>query len=271
MSVIETVFRLPRDQYEIPATFALPAEPTTRPVPAVLLLHGTASHRDEVGRMFARLARALGDEGIASLRIDFAGCGESNRPQTDFTVSSELADASSAFQWLQRQPEVDATRVFVLGFSQGGMIAILLSEIETEQGPAGIATWSSGVIPAADRTATFEGYFLGHEDPHVTLDLGFGTFTFSREWWDEFRSVDLHAPIAASRAPVLAVAGSADDVVSPRSSITLIGSAGGDDLTLVQIPGANHIFNALACDPTDASDEVIRITVDWVSRRSSEF
>ena len=45
------------------------------PLPAVLMLHGFASQKDEVGNMYKRLAAALGEQGIASLRIDFRGWG----------------------------------------------------------------------------------------------------------------------------------------------------------------------------------------------------
>ena len=47
------------------------------PVPGVLMLHGFGSQKDEVGNMYQRLAAALGDQGIASLRIDFRGWGDS--------------------------------------------------------------------------------------------------------------------------------------------------------------------------------------------------
>lgn len=57
------------------ATLAMPASDSA--VPAVLMLHGFASVRDEVGEMYKRLAAELGERGIASLRIDFRGWGES--------------------------------------------------------------------------------------------------------------------------------------------------------------------------------------------------
>ena len=47
------------------------------PFPAVLMLHGFGSSRDEVGGMYAAEAAALASAGIASLRIDFRGFGQS--------------------------------------------------------------------------------------------------------------------------------------------------------------------------------------------------
>ena len=41
--------------------------------------------------MYLRLAQKLGGLGYASLRIDFAGSGDSTLPQTAFTYSEEIA------------------------------------------------------------------------------------------------------------------------------------------------------------------------------------
>ena len=89
---IERHVEIQANGYTIPGTF------TTRRAggahahyPAVLLLHGTASQKDEVGNMYLRLAQKLGRLGYASLRIDFAGSGDSTLPQTAFTYSEEVA------------------------------------------------------------------------------------------------------------------------------------------------------------------------------------
>ena len=69
----------------ISATLNMPD--STEPVPAVLLLHGFGSSKDEVGGMYARVATALAQKGIASLRIDFAGFGKSGGAHQHRTVS----------------------------------------------------------------------------------------------------------------------------------------------------------------------------------------
>jgi len=43
--------------------------------PAVLLLHGFASSKDEVGNLYKQLSDELFKVGISSLRIDFRGWG----------------------------------------------------------------------------------------------------------------------------------------------------------------------------------------------------
>lgn len=244
---------------DIPATLTTP-DPTG-PHPAVLLLHGTASHRDEVGGMYARMAEALAVRGIASLRIDFAGCGASTRPQTAFTVTSQITDARTAYQWLTEQPRTDPGKVAVLGFSQGGMIAALLAG--SPAGVAALATWSSGIVPSA---FDFLAPMFADGGDHANVDMGFVRFTFSRTWWQEITDLDLATAVRCFHAPLLAVAGSADTQVPPSASLALVSAAASPDKTFVQAPGADHIFNTL--DPaTDQSDAVIQATADWFTAR----
>lgn len=253
---------IPGDLGDIPATLASP--PGDGPFPAVLLLHGTASHRDEVGGMFARLAAALAARGVASLRIDFAGCGASNRPQIDLTVTGELADAHAAYRWLGTRDDVDGTRIGCLGFSQGGMIAALLARAEPRL--AALGWWSCGpATPPGPAFAFLAPAFAGDPD-HVTADLGFTTFTFSRTWWQEIQRLDLHTALAAFDRPILSLVGSADTLVDTSASAALLHSTAATDVTVTELAGADHIFNVLDADH-DQSTPVVISTADWFAGR----
>ncbi|GAA4861384.1 alpha/beta hydrolase [Luteimonas vadosa] len=99
------------------------------PFPAVVLVHGSGPHdRDEsIGpnRPFLDIARGLAAQGIAVLRFDKR---TKVRPQ-DFadgtlTIDGETTDdAVAAVAALAATPGIDPTRIFVLGHSQGGMMA----------------------------------------------------------------------------------------------------------------------------------------------------
>ncbi|MFI6585594.1 alpha/beta fold hydrolase [Embleya sp. NPDC050493] len=246
----------------IPATLATP--PGDGPFPAVVLLHGTASHRDEVGGMFARLAAALAVRGVASVRIDFAGCGASTRPQTDLTVSGEVADARAAYRWLAARDDVDGARVGVLGFSQGGMVAALLAG--AEPGLAALAWWSSGpASPQGHPFAVLAPAFADGGD-HADVDLGFARFTFSRTWWEQTHRMDLAAALASFDRPILALAGSADTVIAPRATAAFLRGVPSPDITFTELPGGDHIFNAFDRD-RDLTTSAVVATADWFADR----
>ena len=114
--------------HEIPAVWVCPDE--TGPFPAMVLCHGTASHKDEVGNLFVRLANRLAEQGIASIRFDYAGCGESREKEEALTFSGEIEDTCCIYHAMCQFKHSDQNRVGILGFSQGARImAAVLDKI----------------------------------------------------------------------------------------------------------------------------------------------
>jgi dienelactone hydrolase len=115
------------DDRALPATLALPKG--DGPFPAVVLVHGSGPHdRDETigpNKPFLDIARGLAAQGIAVLRYEKR---TKARPQDFasgvFGVDEETTnDAAQAVATLRGIEGIDPKRVFVLGHSQGGMMA----------------------------------------------------------------------------------------------------------------------------------------------------
>ncbi len=116
----------------LPGTLAMPkgvGQASGTLVPAVVLVHGSGPHdRDETvgpNKPFLDIARGLAAEGIAVLRYEKR---TKARPQ-DFAsgvygVDDETTnDAVLAVDALRKVEGIDPARVFVLGHSQGGLMA----------------------------------------------------------------------------------------------------------------------------------------------------
>ena len=58
-------------------------------VPMVILLHGFCDDRNEINFVHNELSQRLCDAGIASVRFDMNGSGESDGRFEDMTISSE--------------------------------------------------------------------------------------------------------------------------------------------------------------------------------------
>ncbi len=106
-------------------TFSKPAG--TGPFATVVLIAGSGPNdRDEplMGhRLFLVLADALNRRGIAVLRYDKRGIGESTGTYATATTADFTSDAAAALAWLKTRTDVDQRRIGVLGHSEGGLIA----------------------------------------------------------------------------------------------------------------------------------------------------
>lgn len=94
--------------------------------PVVLMLHGFAGDRDEED-IFPRAAKAFAAAGLASLRIDFRGAGDSGGSFADTTFSRQIEDGLAALQFLQSDKRVDSARIGIVGVSQGGLVAAIVA------------------------------------------------------------------------------------------------------------------------------------------------
>ena len=110
------------------------------PFPGVLLVHGSGntdmdeylppeiSGTEEGSRVFLQIAEYLSERGIAVLRYNKRGIGLNGTildvgVVTNTTFQELQQDAEKALEVLQRQPEVDADDVTILGHSEGTWIA----------------------------------------------------------------------------------------------------------------------------------------------------
>lgn len=105
----------------------LPTIAQTERVPAVLFCHGFGGNKSGRFRLSVKQAERLAEKGIASLRVDFRGCGDSEGDFNEITVESQLEDAKIGADYLLNHPSIDYTRFGLLGRSLGGCLATYLA------------------------------------------------------------------------------------------------------------------------------------------------
>jgi pimeloyl-ACP methyl ester carboxylesterase len=76
---------------------------------------------------FAVLADHLTRAGLAVLRVDDRGVGQTTVSPQGSTIQKHVQDAASGLAFLRNRPEIDAARVGLIGHSEGALIAASLA------------------------------------------------------------------------------------------------------------------------------------------------
>ena len=130
---------IPGTRGNIPATIQLPAKSARgEELPLVVLCHGFTGNRQGDGH-FAPLAEDLAAHGIATVRLDFASCGDSTEPYANYTLANMAADVDSVIGYMQATYGTGKTAL--VGHSMGGRLASLYPQLGQYPVTA-LALWS---------------------------------------------------------------------------------------------------------------------------------
>jgi pimeloyl-ACP methyl ester carboxylesterase len=93
--------------------------------PAVLLLHGSTPQGRKLG-LYRLMSSKLAESGYIVLAIDLRGFGQSDNPSDvkDVDNFNFSADVAAALDYLKSLPEVNPERIFLVGHSFGGDVAV---------------------------------------------------------------------------------------------------------------------------------------------------
>ena len=242
----ESVVIIPGADYDIPATVCMPTG--DGPFPAVVMLHGTGSTRDEAGDGYKYGAPVLASKyGIATIRIDFPGNGDSTADYMQYTFKSAVADAKAAADYLAGLDKINGDAIGVMGWSQGGTDALLACAWEPETFKS-IVTWAGapdmmldGFFSEADYAEAKEnGFFVMEFDWRDNLNV-------SLQWCDDVANTDVLAEFEKGyTGPVLAIAGTNDDTVDPVWSEKIAAASSNEKSGTYFIEGMDHTFNVFA-------------------------
>lgn len=261
--------------YKIPAILVTPKQKSKKPFPVVVMLHGTASQKNEVGGLYQRLAEYLAEVGIASIRIDFAGTGDSPVDYRFYNLTSAQRDVVSTLDHVTIQQDMDAQRIGLIGFSQGGLIAQLVATKDARI--KSLVTWSS---VGGNGTGVFQSFF---DDYYAEAKAnGFAVvkfpwrpepLNFGLQWFEEVKANSSLHDLKSYRGKLLAIAGTADTLVPYESSINIINYAGTTNAELHLIKGADHMFNVLGsatanglAEDQSTAETVLSITTYWIDK-----
>ena len=235
----EQILEIPVEGDIVAATLVTPEGKPNAPV--VLMLPAFGVPRDGLpiagsdDKLFERAATSFADVGIASLRIDYRGTGDSGGESSDATLHSHIEDGVAALDWVKSQTEGPISSA-VIGWSMGGAIApavargagadaLVLLNPALDLGPA----FTFGIGVEQMRAALADGAAAempGAEGaPATPLSAAFLRSTLE---------VLPQADLALFNGPVFMAVGTGDDIVFPQPEL---GKA-----ALAYHPGAHELM-----------------------------
>lgn len=225
-------------------------------IPVVCIFHGFTGTKVEPHFIFVKLSRRLEKAGIASVRFDFGGSGESDGDFRDMTILTELEDAKAILDYAKSLTFADPERIGVVGLSMGGAVASLLAG-DRKEDVAALCLWAAagnlGELIVQDRTPD-ELRILrstGCFDMHGNV-IGAG-------FLDAALELDIFQKAASYDKRVLLIHGDKDQSVPYEVSERYL-EIYGSRADLHTISGGDHTFNK-----KEWEEEVLDYTVGFLA------
>ena len=251
---------------------------------AFLVLHGFGSNKD--GGNVVTVAELLVKLGYVTLRFDMRGCGDSQGARGRTICLEQAEDAKAALEYAAGRPEVDASKVGVIGHSFGAAVAVYAAGVDPRfaccissggwgdgvkkfrkqhESPEAWAKFSAMMEEGRRRRKRGEQMMVPRYDivpirPELRHNLAPGSileFPFDVvESMYAFRANDVVGRIAPR--PLLLLHPAADTVTPTEQSVDLFAHAG-QPTDLHLIAGVDHFMFA------ESNTIVINLLRDWLA------
>ena len=139
-------------EYKIPAVVTLPEGKEN--VPLVVICHGWAGNKDE-GHGLGYIADRMAESGIASIRMDFIGTGDSEEDFIGFCNTTAINDVSDCLEYCLQNEPVNEEKLGIFGYSNGGRIAATITAKEDNPYKVRVLL-APGIYPSDGLDATLE-------------------------------------------------------------------------------------------------------------------
>jgi pimeloyl-ACP methyl ester carboxylesterase len=218
---------------------------------AIVFCHGFGGNKIGANRFFVSLSQAFAKQGIASIRFDLRGCGDSEGEFQDITINSQIEDLTHVLNLVKQ----DFNSIGLLGVSLGSTIS-LLSAPQCEQVKS-IALFAP--LSSHDMWQKEWEYAQKHL-PDVPY-LSYKGRVVNRTFFEEFFSINFSSSVRnISYLPLLHVHGDKDTIV-PIGHKELFKEWRKNSVSatkFIDLPQSDHSFSNVS-----EQDLIINNTVNW--------
>ena len=194
---------------KLSAIIQKPALESGKKCPMVMILHGFTGSKGE--KLLKTFADALESEGIASIRFDFNGHGESEGDFVNMTVLNEIEDAKKVYEYVKALDYVES--ISVAGHSQGGVVTSMLAgELGSENVKAVVLFAPAAVLRDDSIRGNVMGVAYDAGNPPESVKI-FGRYDLGRGYMVSSQTLPIYETAEKYTGPACMLHGTADRIV----------------------------------------------------------
>ena len=254
---------------EIPVAITVPIGAKGEKFPLVVIAHGHGGSKEENGGL-TLLAEKLGERGIATIRMDFPGCGKSTEPFTKNTLTNMMADIKSSKEYMLKKYSIDPEKTGIFGYSMGGRLALMSAKADSYKSVVLLA-------PAVDDGQMLINNILGgkaqaEELYKIAEKNGYADFTtiygqkqkLSKGWFDDLKDSHPLQDAGGYTGEVLVIYGDKDTVVPGIFSFAAAGAVvnTAKSVKTLVVRGADHGYGFYS-DQAELKNDVVNTTASF--------
>ena len=222
-------------------------------IPMAIIMHGFTGKKESP--LLEGIADKLEAAGIASIRFDFNGHGESEGDFQYMTVPNEIEDANRVYDYVSNLPYVSG--IALAGHSQGGVVASMLAgQLGTDKVKDVVLMAPAGALREDAIRGNTMGKTYNPLDPPEYVEM-FGGLKLGKDYITTAFSLPIYETAANYQGKAIMIHGTGDRLVPYTYSILFHHIWPGSELQLLD--GFDHGFSQDMARVVDmASEHIIK-------------
>ncbi|AET58030.1 alpha/beta fold family hydrolase [Paenibacillus terrae HPL-003] len=229
--------------------------------PTVIMFHGFGANRIEYFYSFVQISRLLEKHGIAAVRFDFGGHGESEGDFYDVTISGEVEEGKAIVNYVRQLEFVDSSRVSLMGMSLGSVVASIVAG-DLSKDIHSLCMWSPAatVTDEINNKKTIQGQSISSMDQQGYFD--FNSLRLGPGFIEDVASLDIYTRASSFKGNVAIIHGD-QDFIAPIQYAYQYEQAYSQPISIQIIEGADHSWGNVP-----HREELFRNTLDFFEKNA---